>query len=68
VGVTALMLAAGDGHTSVVKTLIGSGSDINAKDEVGVTALTRAAVEGHTAIVQLLKQAGAKEEPPQKRK
>jgi ankyrin repeat protein len=51
-----------------VKTLIGSGSDINAKDEVGVTALTRAAVEGHTAIVQLLKQAGAKEEPPQKRR
>ena len=58
-GWTALMHAARDGHTEVVKLLIDNGADLNHKNNGGVTALRTAAREGRTEVVKLLIDNGA---------
>ena len=55
---TALILAAKNGSTDVVKALIAKKADIDAVDNDGETALSLA---DNDAITQLLKDAGAKE-------
>jgi hypothetical protein len=59
---TALMAAAGNGHTELVKLLIDKGADMNAiwpGWSNGVTALMIAAYNGHTEVVKLLLDKGA---------
>lgn len=46
-GETALIIAAKNGHTEVVKTLGNYGADINIKDNRGFTALMYATAYGH---------------------
>ena len=58
------MLAAENGHSDTVKTLLDAGADVNARAKDGVTALMRAEHEGHSEIIQLLKKAGALEFTP----
>ena len=55
-GLTALMLAAMDGHTATVNALAGThGANVDAVDiEDGRTALMHAAKDGHTDIVNAL--------------
>ncbi len=60
-GRTALMRAAYDGDTDTVRTLLGKGANVNARDLWDVTALTMANARGHDEIVQLLREAEAKE-------
>jgi ankyrin repeat protein len=50
------------GDKEVVKALIDSGADVNAKDKTGMTALLRAFLAGltHVEISKILKEAGAK--------
>jgi ankyrin repeat protein len=55
------MGAAKKGHIDIVKVLIASGADLNAKDNYGNTALKLAANAGHIEIVELLKEFGAGE-------
>ncbi len=55
-GVTALMLAAQEGHTEAVKALIAAGAYVNAVDEIGRTALMFAA---NGEVVKALIAAGA---------
>ena len=61
-GVTALMCAAGGGHTAATRALVAAGADVNAADTApgsGRTALLHAAGGGHVAAVQELARAGA---------
>ena len=58
-GATALMWAAGYGHTEIVELLIVSGADLDLKSQFGYTALMMAANGGYTNIVELLINAGA---------
>lgn len=59
-GTTALMRAAKDGHTELVKTLLAQpGIRINEKDPLGHTALMLAAIGGRTETVRLLLDAKA---------
>lgn len=60
-GRTALMRAAYDGNTNIVKTLLGRGANVNARDVADATALTLAISGGCGEIEQLLRDAGAKE-------
>jgi ankyrin repeat protein len=61
-GVPALMWAANNGHTEVVKLLLEKGADVNVKTNDGKwTSLGLAKLKDHTGIVQLLEKAGAKE-------
>jgi len=53
-GSTALMWAADNGHTEIVRLLIDKGADINTENNYGYTALMEAAGAGHTEIVELL--------------
>jgi len=53
-GITALEWAARTGHTEVVKLLLDSNADVNAKRPTGVTPLHIAAQEGRTEVVKLL--------------
>jgi hypothetical protein len=48
-----------EGRPDKVKVFLGTGCDINAKDEFGDTALILAADRGHASIVQLLLENGA---------
>ncbi|CAK9051210.1 unnamed protein product [Durusdinium trenchii] len=57
--VTALMLAAGYGHSNVVRVLIEAGADKNAAVQDGATALMLAAVNGYLEVVRVLLDAGA---------
>ncbi len=54
-GISPLMLAAMNGHTSTVKLLLDKGSDINAQIETNRnTALTLACFQGRHEVVNLL--------------
>jgi ankyrin repeat protein len=54
-----LSLAAYKGSPDIVKMLLNTGADINARDEEGYTALMFAAHEGYIEIVRILLNAGA---------
>lgn len=59
-GETALIAAAREGHTPVVKYLLEQGgADPNIRDAEGWTALMEAAANGHLTIVDLLLMHGA---------
>jgi hypothetical protein len=58
-GRTNLMRLAGQGDVKGVRTLIGFGVDVNAKDQHGQTALMAAALGGRTEVIQLLVSARA---------
>ncbi|XP_069812168.1 ankyrin repeat, SAM and basic leucine zipper domain-containing protein 1 [Dendropsophus ebraccatus] len=56
---TAVMLAASEGHTQVVTLLVAHGAEINAQDENGFTGLTWAAYSGHKNTVLKMLELGA---------
>jgi hypothetical protein len=58
-GMTPLMHAVCDDSVDVVRTLLDSGADVNAKRNDGFTALALAAFFGRTNIVELLLDRGA---------
>ena len=58
-GDTALLYAAHNGHTDIVKDLIAKRADVNVKNAWGNTALIWAAQNGHTDIVEALIAEGA---------
>ena len=58
-GVTALMLAAGNGHEPSVELLLQRGAEINLRSGDGGTALMFAALFDHPAVVRHLLRAGA---------
>lgn len=58
-GQTLLIMAAKNGKTKLVKSLINLGANIDAKTNGGYTALMKAAYNGHTETTQLLVGVGA---------
>jgi len=60
-GVTALMLAANEGHLESVRALLDAGADVNEKDINDYGALKLAEEQGHTEIAELLRKAEAQE-------
>jgi len=58
-GKTALMVAAYQGHTELVKVLLEAKAKLDLKDIAGITALVFAAYQGHTKIVDWLLKKGA---------
>jgi len=59
-GATALHIAAREGNSEIVKTLIEYGADIDSVDNENWTPLMRAAISGNKEIVDLLLTKGAK--------
>jgi len=57
---SALMMAAGEGHTEVVKTLLAAGADPAAVDKDGETAHQKAVDDGHDATAEVLRNAISK--------
>src|SRR6266576_1747816 len=57
-GQTALMWAAAEGHTAVVRALIDAGADINATLDSGFKAFFFAVREGHLDVVRAFLKAG----------
>ena len=57
-GVTALFIAAYQGHEGIVKALLANGSNVELRENRGGTALKHAKTQ---QIKQLLRAAGAKE-------
>jgi ankyrin repeat protein len=55
------MCASGQGYTEIVKLMIDSNADVNAKNNDGLTALMIAKEENNTEIIRLLTKVGAKE-------
>lgn len=55
----ALIMAAGSGHTEIVKLLMERGADVNLRGDEGMTALFAATAAGHTEIVKLFIDKGA---------
>jgi ankyrin repeat protein len=58
-GQTALMWAAGEGHTDVVTALLAGGAKFDARSSQGWTALLFAARDGRKDVVRVLLDAGA---------
>ncbi len=58
-GITALITAAIDGNTEIVKMLIKKGANLNTQDGQGRTALMYAVADGNTEIVKMLIKKGA---------
>ena len=56
-----LTCAAQQGHAEVVRLLLDSGANVNARDDSHLTALQWAQEKGHGDVVSMLKGAGAKE-------
>ncbi|XP_049843130.1 ankyrin repeat domain-containing protein 65-like [Schistocerca gregaria] len=56
---TALHYAAMQGHTGMVRCLIGNGAEVDARSDAGHTPLHLAAWKGHAAVVRLLAAASA---------
>lgn len=59
VGMTALMLAAGEGHDDVVKALLSARASVDLQNAKGETALILGAAAGKKDVVKLLVRAGA---------
>ncbi len=59
-GYTALMFAAKNGHTDVVKLLLDNGADIHAKSMESESAHTLAKINGHADIEEILMKAETK--------
>ncbi len=57
---TGLFKAAREGDLQEVRTLVGSGVDVNHTDGSGLSALFRASSKGHVEVIQTLLDAGAK--------
>ena len=57
--VTALMVAAYRGHTSIVQYLLDEGAPVNTQDVYGSTSLTIASELGHSEVVRVLINYGA---------
>ncbi|CAN0238508.1 unnamed protein product, partial [Scytosiphon promiscuus] len=57
-GRTPLSLAAGKGHSRIVRILLNKGANPSAVDDNGLTALLVAAHQGHLDVVKMLVQAG----------
>jgi len=58
-GATALMWAAHEGHTDIVRLLLDSGASIDAQQSLGRTALWYTAQQGRTGPAEILIAAGA---------
>ncbi|GBG89237.1 hypothetical protein CBR_g48945 [Chara braunii] len=58
-GRTALHMASANGHTNIVRILIGRNADVNAKNEELNTPLHWAALNGHKGVVEVLMEANA---------
>jgi len=58
-GMTALHLAAENGHIDMVKTLLNHDAEVDAKNEMGATPLFYAAGNGYPDVVKLLLASGA---------
>ncbi len=58
-GLTALDIAAAEGHVGVIEVIVDHGADIDDYDDDGVTALRRAAQEDQVGAVDALIEAGA---------
>ena len=56
---SALMIASGQGHSSIATALIDGGANVNAKNKNGGTALILASAKGHEVVVMALIKAGA---------
>eukprot|EP00658_Telonema_sp_P-2_P076721 TRINITY_DN6775_c0_g1_i1.p2 TRINITY_DN6775_c0_g1~~TRINITY_DN6775_c0_g1_i1.p2 ORF type:complete len:105 (+),score=34.15 TRINITY_DN6775_c0_g1_i1:197-511(+) len=56
---TPLSFAAQNGHTEVVRELLGAGAEVDKAAENGATPLSFAAQNGHTEVVKELLGAGA---------
>ena len=59
-GMTALHIAASNGHKPLVEALIERGSDLDAREDTGRTPLHAACFRGQLEIVELLVAKGAK--------
>ena len=70
-GMTALIIASGEGSLEMVKLLMAHGADVNAKitdgEMRGGSALVYAKLHGHQSVVDLLKTGGAKWDKAQER-
>ncbi|CAM9406351.1 unnamed protein product [Ectocarpus fasciculatus] len=58
-GLTALMIAAAEGHSGVAALLVDRGADVSKVGEMGITALHVSAGQGDLAITEMLLAAGA---------
>lgn len=58
-GQTPLIIAVENGHRAFAHTLINTGADVNAFDNLGNTALMKAAMKGDLILLRLLLQNGA---------
>lgn len=58
-GRTALMLAASEGHTSLIELFLDKGSILETRDKEGLTVLGWACLRGRITIVQMLLDRGA---------